>query len=100
MPQIALGGVVDADDYINRLFNGEERPLFTRYIDHLMNLKKVPGFLEALRDNFVGWNCHHIAGEFAPLSELRKKNMYYHQPWWSLKFVKEAEHRRLHNLKV
>lgn len=98
MPQIALGGVVDADEYINRLFSmkDEERPQFVRYIDHRMNLKKVPGFLEALRDNFIGWHCHHIAGELAPLTELREKNLYYHQPWWALKFLTEAEHIRLH----
>lgn len=98
MPQIALGGVVDADDYINRLFDTRqaERPLFVRYIDHLTNLKKVPGFLDALRDNFIGWHCHHIAGELAPLTELKAKNLYYHQPWWALKFIREAEHIKLH----
>ena len=101
MPQVALGGVVDADEYIGRLFGmrSDERPLFVRYIDHLTNLKKVPGFLEALRDNFIGWHCHHIAGELAPLTELYEKNLYYHQPWWSLKFVREAEHRRLHKIR-
>ncbi len=96
MPQVALGGIVDVDGYLEKLYKQECKPMWYRYIDHMWNLKKVPGFAEALRDNFIGWNLHHIAGEMARPAELLEKGLYWKQPWWALRFVTVLEHRKIH----
>ena len=98
MPQVALGGIVDVDGYIKRLhgMTARQLPQWVRKIDHIGSLPKVPGFAEALRDGFKGWHLHHIAGEMVSHKELMLKGLYYRQPWWALRFVTIAEHRKLH----
>lgn len=98
MPQVALGGIVDVDGYIKRLFGmtAKQLPQWVRKIDHIGSLPKVPGFAEALRDGFKRWHLHHIAGEMVSHKELLRKGMYYRQPWWALRFVTAKEHRKIH----
>lgn len=96
MPQVALGGIVDVDGYLEKLYKQEPKPMWFRYIDNMWNLKKVPGFAEAVRDNFKGWHLHHIAGEMVNEPELLDKGMYWKQPWWALRFVTASEHKRIH----
>lgn len=98
MPQVALGGIVDVDGYIKRLFSmpASEYPQWTRKIDHIGSLPKVPGFAEALRAGFRGWHLHHIAGEMVSRTVLESKGMYWRQPWWALRFVTASEHRKIH----
>lgn len=98
MPQVALGGIVDVDGYIKRLFLMpiKKLPQWVRKIDHIGSLPKVPGFAEALRDGFKGWHLHHIAGEMVSHKELMRKGLYWRQPWWALRFVTAKEHRIIH----
>lgn len=68
-----------------------------RLIDSPWNLPKVHGFNEAARDNFSGWHLHHIGGESIPRKQLLAEGIYYHRPWYELRFIPEAKHKGIHH---
>ena len=74
-----------------------ENRQFLRYLKNPYLLKDVPGFYEAMLDDFNGWHLHHIAGEFTDIQVLQKKNLYWHQEPWELEFVTIPTHRQIHS---
>ena len=74
----------------------EERHEMARKLEQKHLMHRIPGFFEALRDNFEGWHLHHITGESVPMSVLVEKRLYEKRPWWELRFMREADHRRIH----
>lgn len=56
----------------------------------------IENYDKAKADNFKGWVCHHINGEVLSREDLIEMNLYYNVPYYMLKFVTDAEHRRLH----
>ena len=98
MPQVVLGCVLDLNRYLDEMSFSpvDNRPYWSRYINNIKDLPKVPGFYDALKDNFRHWVLHHLMGEFLDQETLKSRNMYFSQPWWLLKFMTIQEHRRLH----
>lgn len=74
----------------------KEKKWFLRYIKNPYKLNEIPGFFNALNDDFNDWHLHHIAGEYISRTELIKRNLYFDQEPWLLKFVKSQEHHLLH----
>ena len=73
-----------------------EKDLQARKINRPWLLYKVPNFLEAFRDGFDGWHLHHLTGESVPRQTLLKARLYDNRPWWEFRFLREADHFRLH----
>lgn len=73
-----------------------EKREFLRYIKSPYLLKEIPGFYEAMLDNFQGWHLHHIAGEYTNRKELLDKNLYWHQEPWVFEFLTTLEHLQKH----
>lgn len=71
-------------------------PEMARKINRPWLLYKVPNFLEAFRDGFDGWHLHHLTGESVPRQTLLKARLYDNRPWWEFRFLREADHFRLH----
>lgn len=67
-----------------------------RLISPKHHLYRVPGFFEALRDDFRGWELHHVTGESESRWSLMRHGLYNGRPWWELRFVREDEHRKIH----
>lgn len=52
----------------------------------------------ALKDNFVGWVCHHINGEQFTRKWLKKNNMYFNRTDpHEFKFMTKFDHDKLHD---
>lgn len=73
-----------------------ENRQFLRYLKNPYLLKDVPGFYEAMLDDFKGWHLHHIAGEYADIQELQRKKLYWHQEPWAFEFLTTLEHLQKH----
>lgn len=58
---------------------------------------KIENYKLAIADTTQTWHCHHILGEILTRQQLKDHDFYYDVPPCMLKFVTEAEHRRLHN---
>ena len=59
--------------------------------------QEIENYELAKSDNFVGWVCHHRNGEEFPKKWLIKNKMYYNRKDpHEFKFLKESEHKRLH----
>lgn len=67
------------------------------------DLSKIENYDKAIADKTQVWVCHHrwgvtLEGEFAhSMEDLIRMGMYYNRPYFELIFLKDAEHRRLHN---
>lgn len=72
-------------------------PEMGRKIGRPWNLYRVPGFFEAFRDGFAGWNLHHVTGESVSMTTLRKHGIYDGRPWWELRFMRQDDHMRIHS---
>lgn len=66
------------------------------------DISKIENYDLAVSDSDK-WVCHHrleitMDGEFAHTKlEMIRMNMYYQRPYFELIFLKESEHRKLHN---
>ena len=66
------------------------------------DISKIENYDLAISDS-AKWVCHHrleitIDGKFAHTKpEMIRMNMYYQRPYFELIFLKESEHRKLHN---
>lgn len=66
------------------------------------DISKIENYSKAVSDSGK-WVCHHrleitIDGKFAHTKlDMIRLNMYYHRPHFELIFLKESDHRKLHN---
>ena len=66
------------------------------------DISKIENYDLAVSDN-AKWVCHHrleitIDGKFAHTKlDMIRMNMYYQRPHFELIFLKESDHRKLHN---
>lgn len=66
------------------------------------DISKIENYDLAVSDS-AKWVCHHrleitIDSEFAHTKlEMIRLNMYYQRPYFELIFLKESEHKKLHN---
>ena len=77
------------------------------YKRYCSDIENVENFEKAAADNFNGWLCHHRLetwtsdGERRAVdikaAELKVLGMYWNRPAEELIFMKESEHRTLHN---
>jgi len=60
------------------------------------DISLIENYENAIADNTTRWICHHKKGLSMSRSELKKNNLYYHQPASDLIFLTAAEHWRIH----
>ena len=64
------------------------------------HIKYIRGFEDAYKDNFIGWECHHIMETKYPMhitsDFLKELGIYWNIPTRYLIFMKLSEHRDLH----
>jgi hypothetical protein len=60
--------------------------------------EEIENYDLALKDNFIGWTCHHRNGEEFSVEWLKANNMYYNRKDpHEFKFMRNAEHKSLHS---
>ena len=66
-------------------------------------LEQIENFKAAEAENFAGWCLHHRLeiqpdGTRMSVQELKDKDLYFHRPASELVFMRNGEHRMLHNI--
>jgi hypothetical protein len=68
---------------------------FMRYCPE--HYTEIENYYEALKDDFIGWHCHHIKGETHTKEFLLQNNLYYDRTDpTEFKFMREEDHISLH----
>lgn len=68
------------------------------------DISLIENYNEALNDINETWHCHHRLeiqnNKVIKVAELIKQNLYFKRPASELIFLREAEHRSIHAIKI